>query len=67
MLELIAQRLGFGLQAGVVGQQFVGVVADLFAHMGVFLVQVPVGGAQGVQADFPRLLVFEVAPRNGSS
>src|SRR5690606_25263122 len=42
-------------------QQLVRVVADLFAHVGVFLVQVPVGGAQGVEADFPCLLVLPTA------
>lgn len=58
MLQFITQRLRLGLQAGVVGQQVLGVVAFGLADVGILLVEVPVGGADGVDADLPGALVF---------
>ena len=46
---------------GVVGQQLVGVVADDFCGVGVLLVEVVVGGADGLDAYPPGTFVFDPA------
>ncbi|MCY1356410.1 hypothetical protein D9M69_428610 [compost metagenome] len=55
---MIAQPGDFALQASVLAQQFVRIVADLLSDMRVLAVQVPITSLQFCNADLPGELIF---------